>query len=137
MPALDLALHQNLTRLLPGEPLRGTLRWTLAKPEKHLLIRLIWFTEGESAPNRQTVAEHTLDTPPLQGEQAFEFTLPDGPHAFTGELISLKWAVEALAPKNKTDTLLEFTLSPTGEPLQLPATLPDDPRAGLPPVFPR
>lgn len=137
MASLELSLHQNLTRFLPGEPLRGTLRWSLQKPEKHLLIRLIWFTEGKSTPNRQTVAEHIIADPPLQGDQAFEFTLPSGPHAFTGQLISLKWAVEAAAPKNRTDTLLEFCLSPTGDPLILPESVDGEPSAVFPPIFKR
>ena len=120
MNEITLSFHQNLTRYFPGEPLRGTVRWNLDKDEKQLAVRLLWFTEGQSVSNQQIVHEHSWDSPNKQGEQAFEFTLPDAPHSFQGQLITLKWAVEVFARKNKTIQRLEFTLSPTGEIIRLP-----------------
>lgn len=119
MNTLTLSFHQNLTRYFPGEPLRGTVNWQLEKEEKHLSVCLIWFTSGESVPNKSCVEELTWEQPGLRGERAFEFPLPNAPHSFQGQLITLHWAVEVAAKKNKQSELLEFTLSPTGEAIRI------------------
>ncbi|MCC5844161.1 MAG: hypothetical protein JJU05_07920 [Verrucomicrobia bacterium] len=125
MNTLTLTFHQNLTRYFPGEPLRGAVNWNLEKEEKHLTVQLLWHTSGESVTNRSIVETLTWESPGRQGERAFEFTLPEAPHSFQGHLITLHWAVEVIARKNKLSEQLEFTLSPTGEPIQIPKIDPD------------
>ena len=132
MNSLTLTFQQDLTRYFPGETLRGNLQWQLTRDEKQLLIQLLWHTSGESVRNAHVAEVITVDNPGLQGERAFEFTLPEGPHSFEGKLITLHWCVEATAPRNKATEVKSFTLSPTGEPLKRPVLETDQFPAGTP-----
>lgn len=125
MNTLAVTFHQNLTRYFPGESLRGSVNWQLEKDEKNLTVQLLWHTSGESVRNQQVMETLTWESPGRQGDRAFEFTLPEAPHSFQGQLISLHWAVEVTARKNKRSEQLEFTLSPTGEPIHIPKIDPD------------
>jgi hypothetical protein len=125
MNALTLTFQQDLTRYFPGEHLRGTVNWQLEKEEKQLSVHLLWHTSGESVVNRSSVETLNWESPGRQGERDFTFTLPEGPHSFQGQLITLHWSVEVVARKNKHSEQREFTLSPTGEPIHIPKTNPD------------
>lgn len=113
---LNLSLKKYTYR--PGETLSGNLFWRFDKTPKQLEIRLLWHTQGRGSEDVDVVDVQTLPAT-RQGNQAFSFTLPHEPHSFSGKLITLSWAVEAVSKSPKHNTHHEFVLSPQGKEIRL------------------
>ena len=63
-----------------------------------------------------------LTWPSSQDSARFSFTLPHEPYSFTGRLIALTWALEAvLLPSDNTSERYEFDLTPDGQKITLNA----------------
>ena len=59
---------------------------------------------------------------PRTGNRPFRFQLPDAPYSFSGKLISLIWAIEAVAEGIKEAARYEFVLAPEGREIELGST---------------
>lgn len=103
----------NNLNFAPGDELRGTVHWDGNPPAGTAELRLFYYTMG-----RGTRDAVVVDQTAVTGDQAFAFHLPEGPYSFSGELVSLIWALE-LVSGNGQPTRLEFVLSPTGQEVQL------------------
>jgi hypothetical protein len=86
--------------------------WVLAKPPRALEIRLFWRTQGKGTEDVAIVATSPVASPPVAGEQEFEFALPASPWSFSGKLISLGWGVEVVAEPDGQNARVEFVLAP-------------------------
>jgi len=116
--SISIQLDQASSEFQPGTTLSGKVIWSAAATQK-IELRLFWFTEGRGTQDIELVEERHWDTTG-QGEETFEFTLPVEPYSFSGKLISLQWALEAVTlPKENTTTRKIFTLSPNGKELVL------------------
>jgi hypothetical protein len=60
-----------------------------------------------------------LDNPNAVGWKDFSFTLPEGPYSFSGQLISLVWALELTCSPGSETFRQEITVSPTGREITL------------------
>ncbi len=117
--SISIQLDQPSSEFQPGATLSGKVIWTAASATQKIELRLFWFTEGRGTQDIELIEELSWDAQG-QGEQPFEFTLPLEPYSFSGRLISLQWALEAVTlPKEKTTTRKIFTLSPNGKELVL------------------
>lgn len=117
--SISIQLDQASSEFQPGTTLSGKVLWSAAAAIKKIELRLFWFTEGRGTQDIELVDERNWDTTG-QGEEPFEFTLPAEPYSFSGKLISLQWALEAVTlPKENTTTKKIFTLSPNGKELVL------------------
>lgn len=117
--SISIQLDQASSEFQPGTTLSGKVLWSTAAAIKKIELRLFWFTEGRGTQDIELVDERNWDTTG-QGEEPFEFTLPAEPYSFSGKLISLQWALEAVTlPKENTTTKKIFTLSPNGKELVL------------------
>jgi hypothetical protein len=117
--SISIQLDQSSSEFQPGTTISGKVIWSAAAAIKKIELRLFWFTEGRGTQDIELVEERSWDAQG-QGEEPFEFTLPPEPYSFSGRLISLQWAVEAVTlPKENTTTRKVFTLSPNGKELVL------------------
>jgi hypothetical protein len=117
--SISIQLDQASSEFQAGTTLSGKVLWSTAAAIKKIELRLFWFTEGRGSQDIELVDERNWDTTG-QGEEPFEFTLPAEPYSFSGKLISLQWALEAVTlPKENTTTRKIFTLSPNGKELVL------------------
>jgi hypothetical protein len=57
--------------------------------------------------------------PGSQDRRTFRVRLPEGPYSFSGKLITLTWALEALAQPGDRAGNIFLTVSPTGEEIRL------------------
>lgn len=117
--SITIQLDQEISEFLPGSTISGKVIWTAPPTTKKIELRLFWFTEGRGTQDIELADEQSWDA---QGhtEQAFEFTLPLEPYSFSGKLISLQWALEAVTlPKEHATAKKVFTLSPNGKELVL------------------
>jgi hypothetical protein len=111
--------NDGATSFRPGDVVAGTLRWQLPEPPETIELRLFWSTEGKGDQDLEVVEAISFTSPGAQGRRPFQVRLPQGPYSFSGKLITLSWALEAIAqPGNRAGNLF-ITVSPTGEEIRL------------------
>jgi hypothetical protein len=125
---LSVELAAGRAAFAPGEKLDGVARWNFAGAgagsgdvPTSIEVRLFWFTRGKGTQDVELVDQLTIPSPALAGQRPFSFALPAGPYSFSGRLISLTWAIELVAPRNKRiePARVEFVLSPFGREIDL------------------
>ncbi len=116
---LDIELDGGQTECRPGEEFTGTVRWLFDDRPDKVELRLFWYTRGKGDEDTGLAENLTFESPTPSETRAFRFTLPNGPYSFSGRLISLTWAVEAVAEPGDHVARVEFTLSPTGREVML------------------
>lgn len=112
---ITIQLTDPDSKYSPGEPIRGTVRWSSpeSKPDS-IDIRLIWFTRGKGNRDVEVVGNSAFEPSGESGEHEFEFQAPEHPYSFSGKLISLVWAIEAISfPENEAEQA-ELTIAPRG-----------------------
>jgi hypothetical protein len=92
-------------------------QWSLPSAPPSLEARLFWFTRGKGTEDVGVVATERVPSPGARGQHRVRFTLPEAPYSFSGQLISLIWAVELVA--DKTAGRWEFVLAPEGREIRL------------------
>ena len=132
MSVLKLNLKSNQTAFEPNSSVEGALEWSLERDEKWLEVRLIWFTQGKGTSDVSVVDASRRELPGRSGELPFRFALPLAPHSFSGQLISLVWAIEAITA-SKQVARLEFVMAPDGREIELERV--EVPKSGLEEVF--
>jgi len=125
MSWITVEIRDGATSFRPGDDVEGTVRWRFDAPPKSLEVRLFWFTEGKGNQDVGIVETLPLAAPAAEEHRAFRFRLPAGPFSFSGKLISLLWAIEAVAEPGAEVGRVDLVVSPTGEEIHLP-TLPGD-----------
>jgi len=116
---LDIELNGPITAYRPGDELAGRVRWSFDDRPHRVDVRLFWYTRGKGDEDTGLADRVTFDTPTPAETRTFRFTLPNGPYSFSGRLISLIWAVEAVAEPGDHTARTEITLSPTGSEILL------------------
>lgn len=119
MSTLRLETENNRTNYMPGEELKGIAMWQMDKRPRDIEVRIFWYTEGKGTQDVEIVDTIRLESPKQNDVCNFEFTLPQGPHSFSGSLISLLWAIEVVAEPSGDTERLSFNLSSTGEEIQI------------------
>lgn len=120
MTSVDITIPEAGRFLLPGMSVGGSVAWRSDRPVDRLAVRLIHYTEGKGTRDVEVVAEEEWVSPGDAGERAFSFSLPDSPYSFSGSLISLIWAVEAVAWPGEATARVPFEMSPSGQEIILP-----------------
>jgi hypothetical protein len=103
----------------PGEELHAQVSWELDKPARRVEVRLFWYTRGKGTTDVQVVKIQRFDVVGPRGREEFRFVLPEEPYSFSGKLISLVWAVEAIAEPGDRSVRLELVVAPGGKEIQL------------------
>lgn len=99
---------------LPGDTVEGTVAWHLDPPPQTMELRLLWYTEGKGDQDLGIVETISFATPAADDHRSFSVRLPAGPYSFSGKLISLVWALEAVAEPGSRAQRLNLVLSPLG-----------------------
>lgn len=126
---LAVFLPANRTAFRPGESIQVTVLWALDRAPGTIDVRLFWMTRGKGTEDLQVVSNHSLQANTAAGEAGCSLVLPEAPWSFSGRLISLVWAVEAVAPALDLAGTCEFVLAPDGREIRLEAMRSD---AGAP-----
>ena len=109
------------TALLPGETVEGTVAWHFDAPATSVELRLLWYTEGKGDQDVGIVETVPFANPGVDEIRPFRVRLPQGPFSFSGKLISLVWALEAVAEPGARAERLGLTVSPTRREILLPS----------------
>jgi hypothetical protein len=124
---IRIEARDGVTAFRPGDELEGTVRWRLDQPPRSLELRLFWYTQGKGDQDVGVVENLPLADPGTEGQRSFRFRLPAGPFSFSGKLISLLWAIEAVAEMAGAGTQAErceIIVSPTGREIVLQPQVP-------------
>ena len=94
---IKISLDNQEAAFLPGESISGYATWNniVANAEK-IEIRLIWHTNGKGDQDCEILNSIESSSPKTNGELQFNFIAPHRPYSFSGQLISLTWAIEVL-----------------------------------------
>ena len=119
MNELKILLRDERTNYCPGDTIEGVAGWRLEKPPKSVELRLFWFTRGKGTEDVGIVNQMNFPEPQLEEGRKFSFTLPPEPWSFSGQLVSLIWALELVAEPGEQSTRVELVVSPSGQEIQL------------------
>ena len=103
----------------PGDELRGHVEWDLSKPARQVEVRLFWYTRGKGTTDVHVARIQRFDAPGLKGRHEFRFVLPEEPYSFSGTLISLVWAIEAIAEPGERTARLDLVVAPGAKEIRL------------------
>jgi hypothetical protein len=107
---------------LPGETISGVAEWQMEQLEESLEIRLFWYTSGKGTQDVEIVNTINISPVTRDGRQNFAFALPESPYSFSGQLISLTWAIEFVAqPSGMVDRIDPIVVAPNRKEIQLTA----------------
>lgn len=118
MNNLQITLLDSKNTFLPGETIEGRVFWSLDERPESLEVRLFWYTEGKGTQDVEITDTVRFGGPGKHEERSFSLKLPEEPYSFSGKLISLKWALELVAPGGKTDRR-DIIMSPAGKEIEL------------------
>ncbi|NMC62120.1 MAG: hypothetical protein GYA55_03030 [SAR324 cluster bacterium] len=111
---LNIVIDEAFSKIEPNGRIKVQVSWVALKA-RSMEINLLWFTSGKGDEDVQIIETKTLEHIGSDGERSVEFELPDQPYSFSGKLISLHWAIEAVPETNEESKTIEFILSPTGK----------------------
>ena len=113
---ITISLTNEQTAFVPGNIIAGTIRWADIKENTEQIdVRLIWYTKGKGERNHELLDSHPIVNPQNQGESGFQFAVPHRPYSFSGKLVSLVWAIEAIAFPDLEAEQLEVVISKDGK----------------------
>jgi hypothetical protein len=113
MDRIQVEIQGGANAFLPGETIQGTVSWRLDHPAETVELRLFWYTQGKGDQDVGVVAVVPYASPGLADAGPFRIRIPEGPYSFSGKLVSLAWALEAVAEPGARAHRVEITVSPT------------------------
>jgi len=119
MSNIQITLDEHERGYRSGERISGNVVWKHepSKKNKPVRVNLIFYTEGRGSRDVEIV--DTLELPIDQKSANFSFLLTGDPPSFSGALISLSWAIEAVLPSPKSSDKVDFIVSESGKPVHL------------------
>ncbi len=123
MSEMKIAVRKQPAEYEPGEEIAGGAQWQLDRKPESVEARLLWHTVGSGGRSHEdvgVVATVRFDAPREDDTRSFRFTAPPAPYSFSGQLVTLTWAVELVALPHKENARVEISIAPGGKPLELP-----------------
>ena len=114
MDVIEIETDGGRDALAPGETIAGTASWRLDAAPDSVEVRLFWYTRGKGTTDVQVVKAQHFAAPGAAGRRAFKFVLPAEPYSFSGKLVSLIWALEAVVQPGERSARRELVVAPGG-----------------------
>lgn len=121
MDTIQVETRDGANAFMPGEVVEGMVSWQLDRPATTAELRLFWYTMGKGDQDLRVIETVAFANPVLQDSRGFRVRLPEGPYSFSGKLISLLWALEAVVEPGSRAERLVLTVSPTRREILLQA----------------
>ncbi|MEM1356169.1 MAG: hypothetical protein AAGC44_14100 [Planctomycetota bacterium] len=112
---ITLTLDRDDAAYVPGEPITGTVAWDVPGDLDRVVLRLFWRTEGKGTQDVGVAEEVEFDLVSRRGSRGFSFSGLVEPYSFSGQLVSIVWAIEAIAKPSGDVVRRPLTFSPTGQ----------------------
>ena len=124
MSMIQVTMTETSRYCLPAMEIDGSVAWQTESDPERIDVRLIHYTQGKGTQDVVIAGEESWQAPGSSGTREFRFRLPDQPYSFSGKLISLVWAVEAVLQPSRDSAMQTFEMSPGGQEIQLPQVEP-------------
>lgn len=115
-----IQIQMPTTKFQPSQSINATVRWQDLTQVAQIDVRLIWYTQGKGTQDYHVVDSKPIDTPGSTGARDIQFTAPNWPVSFSGELISLLWAIEAVELPSEQAERCDLVIGANGQELVLP-----------------
>ncbi len=120
MDKISIQLKDAKISYHPGEKISGEVEWDLTQEVKEIAINVFWYTEGIGDQDSEIAESEIIKLPLKSDRQSFEIELPMAPYSYSGQITSLKWAIEATTLKDKVKDVKEFSMTPGNKEIILP-----------------
>jgi len=124
MDLIEIHLDGGRDAYLPGETITGSVSWQFDAPATGIDLRLFWYTRGKGTQDVHVVKAQQFDAAGTGGRRNFRFVLPEEPYSFSGKLVSLTWALEAVAQPGDRSARRELVVAPGGREVVLGTDVP-------------
>jgi hypothetical protein len=114
MDRIEVSTRDGRLSFQPGEAIEGTVSWQFAEAPRSVELRLFWYTTGKGDRDVEIAATFPFEAPGAEDRRGFRLAAPAEPWSFSGKLISLTWALEAVAEPGAKAGRAEILISPTG-----------------------
>jgi hypothetical protein len=114
---LTIRVDEGRDAFSPGEAIRGTLEWARDEAADDVELRLLWYTEGRGDQDVGVARSLRIESPGAVGSTAFDWEAPSGPWSCSGQLLSIRWALEASSGDDTTRA--ELVLAPGSREVEL------------------
>jgi hypothetical protein len=111
---IRVGLRENRTHFSPGDVIAGAADWACDEAPKKGEIRLGWTTAGKGTTDAHTVATQKLKNLKATDLRTFQFKAPEEPYSFSGQLVSLVWAIELVMQPGNQMERCEIVIAPKG-----------------------
>jgi hypothetical protein len=112
MSILRIKTDGSATWFRPGSTVGGDVSWHLDADTDAVEVRLFWYTQGKGTQDVEVVDLLRVDHPEPSDHRRFGFQLPLGPYSFSGELITLRWALELVALPGDDTERVDLIVAP-------------------------
>ena len=113
MNDLRIELADGRRAFKPGESVEGRVTWNVDRATS-AEVRLFWYTRGKGTEDVGLVDTVALPNPQTTDQRTFRFALPEAPFSFSGQLISILWAIELIVEPGRSVERREIVMSPSG-----------------------
>ena len=118
-----LKINLDKSSFKTGEKISGEIVWSDERSEtERIETRLIWYTQGKGDQDFEVIDSISFEmsgASSQNGQSRFDFVAPNRPLSFSGKLISLIWAVEAIVYPGKHGERTDIVISRTGSEIVL------------------
>lgn len=96
----------------PGETISGSITWDSGETDSRIELRLIWYTSGKGTTDYKICDSAIYEDLSGSGQAEFAFQAPVYPNSYSGTLISIQWALEAIRFPDRYSTRVDLTIGP-------------------------
>jgi hypothetical protein len=125
MSSISVATSDGRAAFQPGEEISVDLDWDLDEAPEAIELRLVWNTAGKGTTDLEVVRTQRIEAPPARDHHRLSLILPRSPYSFSGKLVSVVWALEAVALPQETSARMEIVIAPRATEVALRPTEPD------------
>lgn len=115
MSSISVETVDGRTTFEPGEEIAVDVHWDFEQAPDALELRLVWNTSGKGTTDVQVASAERIHEPSASERRRLTLQLPHSPYSFSGKLVSIIWALEAVALPKEDSTRLEIVIGPNGE----------------------
>lgn len=115
---INIELGATKNTYVPGDIISGTVTWQ-DEQGSALEVRLFWYTSGKGGRDVELATMQEFKVLGVSGSHKFQFSAPSRPESFSGKLITLQWAVEAILRPSEEMARQELTISRRGKEINL------------------
>ncbi len=119
MSNVSISIRDGRTDFSPGDRIELQAEWQLVETPRAVEVRLVWYTRGKGDTDVCVVDEARFDQSQSFGQRQCNFQLPAAPYSFSGKLVSLVWAVEAVVEPSGESQRLDIVVAPGAQEIDL------------------